>query len=200
MQSILLEIPPPTPTTSWIAIGLGVATVVYVAFIRPLTKQKKKDPLSRPPPEPGLARQRAFERDMNNLLVELSEMARQMTGQLDTRAAKLEALLREADEKVVMLRSLGAGGGASGASGGGAGHAGAGAGGGLVHQPVLLEAKLLHNDAVSMRAAEDAVAAVDPRHAEVYDLADEGQSAQDIARQTGRPRGEVELILALRGR
>lgn len=180
MQSILLEIPPPTPTTSWIAIGLGVATVVYVAFVRPLTKDKKrKDPLSRPPPEPGLARQRALERDMNNLLVELSEMARQMTGQLDTRAAKLEALLREADEKIATLRSLG-GGGAS--------------------PPVLVEAKLLESDAVPMRAGEDPVPPADPRHAEVYDLADEGQSAQDIARQTGRPRGEVELILALRGR
>ena len=181
MQSILLEIPPPTPTTSWIAIGLGVATVVYVAFIRPLTKGKKKaDPLSRPTAEPGLARQRGFERDMNNLLVELSEMARQMTGQLDTRAAKLEALLREADEKIATLRSLAAGGAAP--------------------PGVLIEAKLLESDAVPMRAAEDPVPPLDPRHAEVYDLADEGQSAQDIARQTGRPRGEVELILALRGR
>ena len=187
MQSILLEIPPPTPTTSWIAIGLGVATIVYVAFIRPLTKDKKKDPLSRPPADPGLARQRAIERDMGNLLVELSEMSRQMTGQLDTRAARLEALLREADEKIAVLRSLGSGAAASGAAG-------------LPPQGVLVQAKLLETDAVPMRAAEESVSAVDPRHAEVYDLADEGRSAQDIARQTGRPRGEVELILALRGR
>jgi hypothetical protein len=181
MQSILLEIPPPSPATSWTAIGIGVVTIVYVAFIRPLGKKKKdKDPLSRPP---GLARQRSVERDMSNLLVELSEMARQMTGQLDTRAAKLEALLREADEKIALLRSLQSGGG----------------GGGPPHG-VLVEAKLLESDAVPMRAAEDAVTAVDPRHAEVYDMADEGQSAQDIARQTGRPRGEIELILALRGR
>jgi hypothetical protein len=51
-----------------------------------------------------------------------------------------------------------------------------------------------------MRGREEAVSVVDPRHAEVYELADGGQSAQDIARQTGRPRGEIELILALRGR
>jgi hypothetical protein len=180
MQSILLEIPPPSPATSWIAIGIGVATIVYVAFIRPLGKKKKDDPLSR---APGLSRQRSVERDMSNLLVELSEMARQMTGQLDTRAARLEALLREADEKIATLRSLQSGGGAGGAPHG-----------------VLVEAKLLEADAVPMRAAEDAAVAADPRHAEVYDLADEGQSAQDIARQTGRPRGEIELILALRGR
>jgi len=177
MQSILLEIPPPSPATSWTAIGIGVATIVYVAFIRPLGKKKKEDPLSRPP---GLARQRSVERDMSNLLVELSEMARQMTGQLDTQAARLQALLREADEKIATLRSLQPGGGPP--------------------HGVLVEAKLLEADAVPMRTAEDASVAVDPRHAEVYDLADEGQSAQEIARQTGRPRGEIELILALRGR
>jgi DNA-binding NarL/FixJ family response regulator len=41
---------------------------------------------------------------------------------------------------------------------------------------------------------------LDPRHAEVYALADQGQSAYDIANQLGRPRGEIELILALRPR
>jgi len=182
MQSILLEIPPPTPATSWIAIAIGVGTIVYVAFIRPLTKKKQNDPLNRRPGEAALARQRSVEREMGNLLVELSEMSRQMTGQLDTRAARLEALLREADQKIAMLRSLGS------------------AGGRAIPHGVLVEAKLLEADAVPMRAADDVIPTVDPRHAEVYDLADEGQSPQDIARHTGRPSGEIELILALRGR
>lgn len=184
MVSILLTIPPPSPATSWTAIAIGVVTIAYVAFIRPMTKgkTKDKDPLSRPPSE-GLARQRSVEREMSGLMVELSEMSRQMTGQLDTRAAKLEALLREADEKIATLRSLGGGGTTGGNPHG-----------------VLVEGKLLESVAVMMPPAEDAGLAVDPRHTEVYDLADEGQSAQDIARQTGRPRGEVELILALRGR
>jgi len=181
MQPILLEIPPPTPTTSWLAIGIGIATIVYVAFIRPLT-HKKKDPLSHPQLGPSLARQRSVDRDMSNLLVELSEMARQMTAQLDTRAARLDALIREADEKIAMLRSLGS------------------AGGNSLPQGVLIEAKLLESDAIPMRAIDDAVPVVDPRHAEVYEMADGGHSAQDIAHQTGRPRGEIELILALRGR
>ena len=183
MQSILLEIPPPTPATSWVAIAIGVGTIVYVAFIRPLTKKKQNDPLNHRPGEAALARQRSVEREMGNLLVELSEMSRQMTGQLDTRAARLEALLREADQKIATLRSLGSAGG-----------------GGATPHGVLVEAKLLESDAVPMRAANDAVSSVDPRHAEVYDLADEGQSPQDIARHTGRPSGEIELILALRGR
>jgi hypothetical protein len=182
MPFILLDTSASTPYSSWVAMGIGAVAIVYVVFIKPAMR-KKTDPLSRPPPDPGLARQRAVERDVSTLLVELSEMARQMTAQIDTRAAKLEALIQEADEKIAMLRSLG--------------HDVASRGG---PQGVLIEAKLLESDAVPMRPAEDSVPSVDPRYAEVYDLADEGQTPQDIARHTGRPRGEVELILALRGR
>ena len=38
----------------------------------------------------------------------------------------------------------------------------------------------------------------DPRHGEIYALADQGRSSKEIARQLNRPNGEVELILALR--
>ena len=40
--------------------------------------------------------------------------------------------------------------------------------------------------------------AVDPRHQEVYTMADEGRSPGEIAKIVQRPAGEVELILALR--
>jgi hypothetical protein len=40
----------------------------------------------------------------------------------------------------------------------------------------------------------------DPRYEQVYTLADQGSTAQEIARKLDRPSGEVELILALRTR
>jgi hypothetical protein len=40
----------------------------------------------------------------------------------------------------------------------------------------------------------------DPRHAEIYKLADQGLPIIDIAKHLSRPKGEVELILALRPR
>ncbi|HWB54560.1 MAG TPA: hypothetical protein VG722_10220 [Tepidisphaeraceae bacterium] len=43
---------------------------------------------------------------MQRLLVELTQMAQQISAQLDTRSAKLEALIREADEKVRQLSAL----------------------------------------------------------------------------------------------
>jgi len=38
----------------------------------------------------------------------------------------------------------------------------------------------------------------DARYAEIYALSDRGEAPQEIARKLDRPRGEVELILALR--
>lgn len=82
--------------------ALGAITIFYVVF-RPSFKKKKKDPLADPLPKFSLAQQRSVERQMQNLLVELSEMSRQITSQLDTRAARLEALIEEADQKIAQL-------------------------------------------------------------------------------------------------
>jgi hypothetical protein len=126
---------------------------------------KKRDPLERPPSS-SLAQQRAVERQMSDLLVELAEMTRQLNAQIDTRAAKLELLLREADDKLAALRR---------------------AIGGNV------------SSVVSLSPSPDATdAEVDPRHVEVYTLADQGRSPVEIAHHLRRPYGEVELILALR--
>ena len=182
MDLILLEtVAPPArdPATTWIAIAVGVLTVVYVTFVRPLRKKKQSDPLARTPGESSLARQRAVERDMSNLLVELSEMARQMTAQLDTRAARLELLIKEADDRIAALRHGGV-------------HAEADSAAAVASDGVIVEAKASLAPALPQQR-------IDPRHAQVYDLADEGMSTPDIARQLDRPSGEIELILALRG-
>ena len=43
-----------------------------------------------------------------------------------------------------------------------------------------------------------AAAEGDPLHERVYRLSDDGLDAVQIARQTGQPTGQIELILALR--
>lgn len=193
MQFPLLDISSRDPAITWGAIAVGVLTIVYVVFVRPL--RKKKDPLARPTRDPGaqLARQRSVERDMSNLLVELSEMTRQLTAQLDTRSAKLEVLLREADEKLAALRAE------AGGSSEGVGR----------HELPLRHSVdrgfhtpaedhhdrlLLSDTAVSSTSLVE----IDRRHAAIYELADEGHNAHEIARQLDRPSGEIELILALR--
>jgi Family of unknown function (DUF6115) len=148
------------PATRWAVIALAMLTVLY-AVIRPLIR--RKDPLDKPPAFASLARQRSVERQMQNVLVELSEMARQITAQIDTRAAKLEALIREADEKIAAMKST----------------------------PSPADPAPTPPDPAS-------ASAIEPRHAQVYALADQGRSSTEIAQQLHRPSGEIELILALR--
>jgi len=47
-----------------------------------------------------------IKRDMERLLVELSELARQINGQIDTRYAKLEQSIADADKRIQFLRVL----------------------------------------------------------------------------------------------
>jgi hypothetical protein len=148
----------------WFVYAIGALTIVFVVF-RP-SFRKKKDPLKQSGPQLSMSQQRSVERDMSNLLVELSEMARQVTAQLDTRSAKLEALMQDADKKIAELTRL--------------------------SSPARLEIR------AEPVASPSLPPSTDPRYTAIYDLADAGSSVQEIAQQLDRPRGEVELILALR--
>jgi hypothetical protein len=155
----------------WIFFALVMLALFYVSVLRPMMR-RKKDPLERSSGFGSLSQQRAVERQMQNLLVELSEMSRQISAQLDTRAAKLEVLISQADERIAALRR---------------------AGDGAAEPP---PADTAHPESQPESPPQPQI---DPRHAEVYSLADEGRDANEIATALGRPRGEIELILALRG-
>jgi hypothetical protein len=138
--------------------------LLYISF-RPALK-RKRDPMEKPF-SISPAQQRDVERQMNNVLVEMATMARQISAQIDTRAVKLEALIKEADAKITRLKRLSEG-----------------------ETPQEATAIL----PAAQKARDDA------RHTEVYTLADQGVDAVEIAKRIGRQRGEVELILALRGK
>ena len=165
-----------TDSTKWVAILLGAFGLVYLMVLRPMMRGRKRDPLEQPPPRAGMAQQRAMERDMQTLLVEYEQMIRNMTAGLDTRAAKLELLIKEADEKLAALRAATAAAGAP---------------------PDRADPATARRDNITPPPVNTGP---DPRHLAVYELADQGLSANDVARKLGRPSGEVELILALRGR
>jgi hypothetical protein len=153
-------------STQWLVLVVGVLATVYLVARGRM--KKRKDPLERP--SMSLSQQRQIERDMNGLMVEMLDTARQMTAQLDTRAARLEVLMKEADARLAALKA------ATGSPG----------------STVLTPASPLPVPPLSPETPPD------PRHAEVYLMADQGRSPQEIARKLNRPNGEVELILALR--
>src|SRR5687767_13769116 len=114
IASLLLQRSPFDGSAAWLLILMGALLLLYLAVMRPALR-RRRDPLEKGPSSgaPSLSQQRSVERQMQNLLVELSDMARQISAQLDTRAAKLELLLKDADEKIDRLRSMT--GGADGA-------------------------------------------------------------------------------------
>jgi len=159
------------PTFQWILIVMGLATI-YIAVVRPAMK-KTKDPLAKTPSMNSLAQQRSVERQMQNLLVELSEMTRQITAQLDTRTQKLLMLIQDADERITQLKKLENNNSTA---------------------PARSWPALTESSPRNIPIPEPA----DEQHQSIYHLADQGKPAGEIARELNRPRGEVELILALR--
>ena len=154
---------------------VAVLCVAYLLF-RP--KLKKKDPLEKAPFS-GLAQQRSVERQMQSLLVDLSDMTRQMNAQIDTRAAKLEQLIKDADERIVSLRRL------------------QGEAPERPTAPLTAPRRRTAPAPSPVLPLSDPVAIdLDPRHAEIYSLADQGRDARQIAAQLNQPSGEIELILA----
>jgi hypothetical protein len=168
-------------STQWVVLAVGVLATLYLVM-RGRAKVKK-DPLSRKPVPIGVAQQRQIERDISSLMVEMLQTAQQMTAQLDTRAARLEVLLKEADEKLAALKR------ATASQTRETGLATA-----LTDTPVIMKASAVE----AAQGVEKPETPPDPRHGDVYALADQGRSPVEIARRLNRPNGEVELILALR--
>jgi hypothetical protein len=185
----------------WLVIALAAATIAY-AVVRPMLK--KRDPMAKSPGTSSLAQQRTVEREMSTLLVELSEMTRQLSAQLDTRSAKLEELMRQADQKIAELRAAGLlspGNQSALPPPAGTPALPAPLGSGSADSPYAgLGLIPADNAGVPSRPALDARSQVDPSHAAIYAFVDQGLSPQEIANRLGRPAGEVELILNLRGR
>lgn len=178
--------------TQWVILAVGILATAYL-IMRPKLR-KKRDPMAgRPVGGFGLSQQRQIERDMNSLMVQMLDTARQMTAQLDTRAARLEVLLQEADQKMARLEEM-------------------------ALMPAQLPAattKALPEPAperLQLPAPEETTTneesadssypepLPDPRYVEIYALADEGMKAVEIAKRLDRPNGEVEFILAMRPR
>jgi len=112
-------------------------------------------------------------RDVEDVMVELDQVARQVHGQLDTRFAKLETVIRDADQRIARLERL------------------------------LNKTEGVSGLDITLEEArpddiEPAPVMQSGPHADVYRLADAGMNAVEIAQEIGKTNGEVELILALR--
>ncbi|MFW6154023.1 MAG: hypothetical protein ACOC95_02305 [Planctomycetota bacterium] len=100
--TVLAEINPQT----WVI--LGVVVILATLFLRRArTKRKPSDAESRAGLQGRLHNQRRIEQardDIEELMVHLEEVSREICGQIDTRFAKLQHAIGEADAKLAALK------------------------------------------------------------------------------------------------
>ncbi|MHC4695723.1 MAG: hypothetical protein ACYTFA_03155 [Planctomycetota bacterium] len=131
-----------------------------------------------------LTEETATRRDVEHVMVELDQLARQIHGRIDTRFAKLESVIHDADERINKLSHL----------------LRETAGRSPLDLTVGEEVPIDRSDSDPPTSTVQAPRSndTDDRHVGIYRLADAGLSANQIAEKVGQTAGEVELILALR--
>ena len=166
-----------------------------------------------------IRQKQGVQEDMEQIVVQINELARQLNAQMDTRFAKLEQVIAEADEKIATLEGLlrqAAGSRAwTWSSMIGAAEEAAAAGEapppprqipqgrqeGAKAGKAVAKSEAAASKADGAPAKSDPAAPADPdalRYGRIYALADQGLPIVEIARQTGQTTGEIELILNLR--
>jgi hypothetical protein len=178
----------------------GTATLVLalcaiVAMIVLLRRQQLQGRAGRELAHDQVARIREehkLHESMDELLVQLEEVSRQVGAQVDTRFAKLEQVIRDADERIARLEDA------------------------LGRSEGEVASRPLYGPTVPTTAAAaplqdsgraerelpggtgSSVKPVDPRFERVYELVDAGAPPIEVAERLELPLGEVELILDLR--
>lgn len=117
----------------------------------------------------------AARKDLAKLVKQLDELSKEVEGRLDAKCAALEQSIHNADQRIAALRTLLAAAQSAG---------------------VQLQSA---NCPTSPSPQPPAHSSGDSRARRIYELADEGRTAMQIAQDLKQRIGEVELILNLRG-
>ncbi|MBN1347365.1 MAG: hypothetical protein JXQ73_32040 [Phycisphaerae bacterium] len=136
--------------------------------------------------------------DLQELMMQLEQLARELSAQVDTRFAKLEKAITDADARIAELKRLGCV--TEDGEPDGRGAETEEAPDGEIAEPVdeaagRGEPETAGADPASAEAGDSQQGAVERR---VIALAGEGKTALEIAREVGRDVGEIELIIKLK--
>jgi hypothetical protein len=119
--------------------------------------------------------------DLPALAADLEELSQHLAARLDAKAARLELLIAQADDRIDRLSRLEQGGG-----------------GGAPRVHIMPGIPNSRSPQPVHAAADEHDAGADPVTRQIYQLADEGLPPVEIARRLAQHTGKVELILALR--
>ena len=158
-----------------LAMGIGVLTVVMIFTRNRIRRSQSSSRISVLERYSKLSEERSATRGLETVMMELDQLSRQIHGRLDTKLAKIEALIRDADLRIEKLGRLQR------------------AAAGEPTIDVTLERAMPGGSIANPPAGGEP----DPHNA-VYRLADSGMSAIEVAHELDRDTGEIELILSLR--
>ncbi len=189
MEAMVLSLPSPWVHT--VAAGGGgkidipqilmvVLAVVALTAVMLSTRRRVRDSVRQPSHTAReqfaqLKEQTKAVRDVEQVMLELDQLSRQIHGRLDTKLARLEVVIRDADARIAKLTRL-----LQQADGG-------------PRVEITLDEEKPYEPSTCEPLQEES-----NRHSAVFRLVDNGSSPLEIAKRLGRPVGEVELILALR--
>ncbi len=178
------------PASMFIA-GLAIIGVMLVVRATRRRAMRSKAQSAKTPPVreryAELSRESKAARALGNVMGEMDELSRQIHGRLDTKIAKLETIIRDADERIASLTQL------------------------QEKQPTKAgsfdvtlgsEAPLDLKESGAKSNPPNSGSRNSPlasdAHAAIHALADRGRTPEQIASDVARPVGEIELILSLR--
>ncbi len=153
---------------SGIALLAVVVLALAIVIIVPRMLRRKGKTSGRP--FGRISTDSSAKNTMEDLIVQLHDVGRELKAQLDTKMKTLDVLIQEADKKIQSLRAV------------------------LDSETAEAAAPPAAASTQSPPPAEN----LSLEQSRVYQLSDAGESTVDIARQTGLQPGEIELILELR--
>ena len=157
-----------------LALAVGALAVVMLSTRRRIRESQRLSPTGARRRYAELQEEVKASRNLEQVMLELDQLSRQIHGRIDTRLARLEAVIRDADQRIDRLSRLIR----------------------TTHGESALKTTLKREDPREAHSTPSDI--VNDRHASVYELADSGKSPVEIAREVGKTTGEIELILALK--
>ena len=154
-----------------LALAIISLTMLMLSTRRRLMKNRRMPQTSIRERYAELHEKNEAARGMEQAMLQLDQLSRQIHGRLDTKLARIEGLIRDADKRIDALSRL---------------------------TPAPDGVRKLEITLDEERPRDDHVPPGDGRHAAIHRLADQGLEPVDIAERTGKTTGEIELILALR--
>lgn len=178
------------PTTQQLLLLAAVVLAGFL-FMRMLRRTTPSDGTPRQyrrEIESATASNNAIKGDMEHLLIELDRLSREISAQVDTKLSRLEHSIGEADRRIAAMRIMLDAAKSAGASLG-------------IEDPMVSttdtngeKSPTAGHETRSARPDSDITA----DREQIFKLADQGMTPQEIARKIDRRIGEIELILNLR--